>query len=147
MPLPSEFQLQRAFVQWCRGWPDKHGVPTKPPALLPGVECWHTPNGGHRGGKEGKDFKESGVVAGVHDLLFLRPTDFGAAGVWGLLFGMEMKKPGGPQPPSRQISGPQKIMHQRFMAAGMAASVVVDNLAAAREWSALHRLTHPWDKC
>jgi len=143
MPVPSETQLQKAYYQWLVGWPDKHGVPTKPPALLPGVECWHTPNGGQRGAREGKEFKEIGVVAGVHDLLFLRPTDFGPYGTWGLLFGMELKKPGGPQPPERQLNGAQKLTHPRLMRAGMAASVVVDNLADARAWSAHHGLTVP----
>jgi hypothetical protein len=137
----QEYDLQKAYFQWCVGWPDKDGVPTKPPALLPGVECWHTANGGERrDGFEGKRLKEMGVVAGVHDLLFLRPTDFGPYGVFGLLFGMEWKKPNG-KPAITQLSKPQKIMHPRLMRAGMAASIVVDNLADARAWSALHRLT------
>lgn len=125
-PAPDEFQLQRAFFQWCVGWPDRNGVPTKPPALLPGVECWHTPNGGNRNAFEGKRLRESGVVAGVHDLLFLAR---------GRLYGMEWKKPGG------VLSPAQREMHPRLLAAGMAASIVVDNLQAAREWSALHMLT------
>lgn len=139
MSFPSESQLQIAFYQWLIGWPDKDGVPTKPPALLPGVECWHTPNGGSRGAREGKELKQMGVQAGVHDLLFLRPTQF-TEGVYGLLFGMEWKKPNG-KPAEKQLSPSQKQMHPRLIRAGMAASVTVDNLADARAWSALHSLT------
>lgn len=122
----QEFDLQRAFFQWCVGWPDSKGVPTKPPALLPGVECWHTPNGGNRNAFEGKRLKESGVQPGVPDLLFLAR---------GQLYGMEWKKPGG------VLSPAQKAMRPRLMAAGMAASCVVDNLADARTWSADLMLT------
>ncbi|MGJ5032417.1 hypothetical protein ACQR1I_36655 [Bradyrhizobium sp. HKCCYLS2038] len=139
MPQPSEFQIQRAFFQWLVGWPDKQGVPTKSPALIPGVVCWHTPNGGTRNAIEGKRLKESGVAAGIHDLLFLRPTRF-AEGTFGLLFGMEWKKPGGLQPPERQLSPAQREMHPRLMRAGMAATVVVDNLAEAKAWCIRHAL-------
>lgn len=139
MPVPSEFQLQRAFVQWLWGWPDADGNPTKPPALASGVECWHTPNGGSRSGREGKAMKDSGVLAGVHDVLFLRPTDFGLYGTWGLLFGVEWKKPNG-KPPATQLNAAQKAMHPRLMRAGMAASIVVDNLADAREFVWQHGL-------
>lgn len=132
---PEEFDFQRAFYQWCVGWPDKHGVPTKTPALVPGVVCWHTPNGGERRDAfEGKRLKEMGVQAGIHDLLFLRPTRF-QEGVYGLLFGMEWKKPGG------VLSPAQKVMHPRMMAAGMAASIVVDNLADARAFCFDNMLT------
>lgn len=140
MPIPTEHDLQKAYVQWLFGWPNKNGVPTKPPALLPGVECWHTPNGGSRGAREGKGLKEIGVIAGVHDLLFLRPTHF-TEGTYGLLFGMEWKKPNG-KPAVSQLSAAQKIMHPRLMAAGMAASCVVDNLTDARAWSASLMLTN-----
>jgi hypothetical protein len=138
MPEPSEFHLHRGFYQWCVGWPDKNGNPTKPPALLPGVMCWHNSGNGKRekgGSLEGKWLSELGLTAGLHDLFFLRPTDFGQYGVFGLLYGMEWKRPGG------ALSRVQKAMHPRLMAAGMAASVVVDNLADARAWSALHKLT------
>lgn len=126
---PQEFDLQRAHFQWLVGWPDKNGIPTKRPALAPGVECWHTPNGGERRSAfEGKRLKEIGVQAGIHDLFYLRPTDFGTFGRWGLLFGQEWKKPGG------VLSPAQKLMHPRLMTAGLAAFQVVDNLADAREW-------------
>lgn len=138
---PEEFDVQRAFYQWCVGWPDHNGVPTKPVMLVPGVEVWHTPNGGNRDAREGKRLKESGVVAGIHDILFLRPTDFGQYGTWGLLFGMEFKKPGGPQPPSRHLSKSQLQMHPRLLRAGMAASIVVDNLKDARAFCSTHMLT------
>lgn len=138
---PEEFDVQRAFFQWCVGWPDRDGVPTKPVMLAPGVEVWHTPNGGNRDAREGKRLKESGVVAGIHDILFLRLTDFGQYGKWGLLFGMEFKKPGGPQPPSRQLSKSQIAMHPRLLRAGMAASIVVDNLKDARTFCYENKLT------
>jgi hypothetical protein len=140
VPQIDEFHVQRAHVLWLTGNPDRNGVPRATPALAPGVEFWHTPNGGTRNAVEGKRLKEMGTMAGVHDLLFLRPTRF-ESGVWGLLFGMEWKKPGGPQPPSRQLSPAQQQMHPRLMRAGFAASVVVDNLAAARAWCFLHGLT------
>ncbi len=75
------------------------------------------------------------MKSGLHDLLFLRPTNFGAMGTWGLLFGMEMKKPGG------SLSPAQKIMHPRLMRAGMAASIVVDDLQTAKDFCRLHMLT------
>ncbi len=131
MPQIDEFHVQRAFVIWLTGNPDRDGRPRTTPALAPGVEFWHTPNGGMRNAVEGKRLKEMGTLAGVHDLLFLRPTQF-ECGVFGLLFGMEWKKPGGPQPPSRQLSAAQQAVHPRLMRAGMAASIVVDNLADAR---------------
>jgi hypothetical protein len=132
---PDEFDYQRAFCIWLFGNPDKHGVPRAPVALAPGVVCWHTPNGGERRDAfEGKRLKEMGVQAGIQDLLFLRPTQF-QEGVYGLLFGMEWKKPGG------VLSPAQRIMHPRLMAAGMAASCVVDNLADARAFCFLNMLT------
>lgn len=139
MPAPSEFEIQRAYCIWLFGDPDKNGVPRQTPALLPNVECWHTPNSGEgRSGFQGQRLKQTGVQAGVPDLLFLRPTQF-ESGVWGLLFGMEWKKPNG-KPPETQLNDAQKIMHPRLMRAGMAASIVVDNLADARAWSCAHGL-------
>jgi hypothetical protein len=136
----QEFDLQKAFYQWLIGWPDKTGTPTKQPALLPGVECWHTPNGGERRSAfEGMRLKEIGVTAGVPDLLFLRPTQF-AEGVFGLLYGMEWKKPNG-KPAETQLNSAQKLMRPRLLAAGMAAWVTVDNLADARAWSFAQMLT------
>jgi hypothetical protein len=142
------------------GWPDRDGRPTKEPALAPGVECWHTANGGERRDAfEGKRLKESGVRAGIQDLLYLRPTTFSDGSVWGLLFGQEWKKPDAKrvplarrsphhlalrsqlvvngQAPERlvdMLSDAQLEMHPRLMRAGMAATIVVDNLKDAREW-------------
>jgi hypothetical protein len=147
-----------------QGNPDKAGNPRTTPALAPGVEFWHTPNGGERRDAfEGKRLKEMGVVAGVPDLLFLRPTQF-TEGVFGLLFGLELKRPGAPRikldkrAPGAlagrstlvargydertvdMLSDKQLEMHPRLLGAGMAASCVVDNLADAKEFCALHAL-------
>lgn len=133
---PEEFDVQRAFCIWLDGNPDRDGVPRTTPALIPGVEYWHTPNSGEgRSAFQGKMLKQSGVKAGIHDLLFLRPTDFGPYGVFGLLFGMEWKKPGG------VLSPAQRAMHPRLMRAGMAASIVVDNLKDARAFCYENKLT------
>lgn len=133
--VPDEFDYQRAFVIWLRGNPDRNGVPRTTPALRPGVEFWHTPNGGQRRDAfEGKRLNDLGVLAGVHDLLFLRPTRF-TEGTFGLLFGMEWKRPDG------RLSDAQRDVQPRLMAAGMAASCVVDNLADAREFCRKHSLT------
>jgi hypothetical protein len=138
--VPDEFDYQRAFCLWIFGNPDpKTRIPRTQPALLPNVECWHTPNGGTRtNGFEGMRLQQIGVRAGIHDLLFLRPTRF-QEGTFGLLFGMEWKKPNG-RPAVTQLSPAQKAMHPRLMAAGMAASCVVDNLDDARAFARLHHL-------
>ncbi|MGX9443926.1 hypothetical protein ACWX0K_15290 [Nitrobacteraceae bacterium UC4446_H13] len=139
-PAILEHDLQRAIVIWLQGNPDKSGNPRTTPALAPGVVFWHTPNGGERRDAfEGKRLKDLGTLAGVHDLLFLRPTQF-TEGVFGLLFGLELKKPGGRQPPSRQLNPAQVALHPRLLAAGMAASCVADNLADAKAFCTLHRL-------
>jgi hypothetical protein len=88
MPTIDEFQVQRALILWLTGNLDKSGTPRTTPALAPGVEFWHTPNGGERRDAfEGKRLREMGVQAGIPDLLFLRPTQF-TEGVFGLLFGL-----------------------------------------------------------
>lgn len=102
---PTEHDIQRAMCIWL----DK--------ALLPGIVYWHTPNSGEgRSAFQGKLLKQQGVKAGIHDLLFL----------WGGLYGLELKKPGGVLFPS------QREMHPRLLAAGMIASAVADNLEDAR---------------
>lgn len=132
---PDEFDFQRAFCIWLDGNPDRDGVPRVQPALAPGVVYWHTPNSGEgRSALQGKLLKQSGVKAGIHDLLFLRPTQF-TEGVFGLLFGMEWKKPGG------VLSAAQRMMHPRLLRAGMAASIVVDNLKDARAFCYENKLT------
>lgn len=128
MPLPSEFDIQRAFTifykgeRWVRGpLKDQWKVV---PAALPGVVAWHTPNGGHRSGIEAKRFKEIGVEAGIPDFLFL----------WGGLYGLEFKKPGG------ERSDSQIALHPRLTAAGMVALETVDNFEAAKDFVRRHGL-------
>lgn len=130
MPIPDEWHLQRAFCIWYGGEQRKDGTWKVLPAKLPGVVFWHTPNGGSRDVVEGKRFKDIGALAGVHDLLFL----------WGGLYGMEWKKPNG-KPAETQLSKEQRILHPQLLAAGMVASVVVDNLNDAKE------TVHRWGLC
>lgn len=132
-PALQEYDLQRAFCIFLDGNPDRDGRPRVQPALAPDVVYWHTPNGGTRNAVEGTRLKATGVKAGIHDLFFLRPTQF-SEGVFGLLFGMEWKKPGG------FLSRAQKEMHPRLLRAGLAASCVVDNLDDAKAFCRLHRL-------
>jgi hypothetical protein len=143
MPQISEYALQKALCIWLDGNRDTEtGDWRNPPALAPGVEYWHTPNNAGRkqdAALELKWSKEIGLRPGIHDLFFLRPTQF-SEGVFGLLFGMEMKKPGGLQPPTRQLSDAQQKMHPRLLRAGLADSIVVDNLAAAKAWAIRHAL-------
>lgn len=134
MPAPiTEYEIQKAFCIFLDGNPDRNGVPRVQPALAPGVIYWHTPNGGTRNAVEGARLKATGVKPGLHDIFFLRPTQF-TEGVFGLLFGMEWKKPGG------VLSRAQKEMHPRLLAAGLAASTVVDNLDDAKAFCRLHGL-------
>jgi len=142
MPEPSEFDLQRAFTIFLNGSLDKRtGLWRIPPALAPNVVAWHTPNsaagrGGRNNALEGKWFKEIGVLAGIHDYFFLRPTKF-TEGTFGLLFAIEFKEPGG----KGRLSPAQLELHPRLAAAGLAASCVVDNLADAKEFCRVHMLT------
>lgn len=114
---PDEADIQRALIIWLDGNPDAKGKPRTTPALLPGVVCWHTPNGGGRSVVEGVRFKQAGVRAGIPDLLFL----------WGGLYGLELKRPGG------VLSPAQIAMHPRLLAAGMVASETADSLEGARK--------------
>jgi hypothetical protein len=129
VPVVQEFDIQRAFTifykgeQWAAG-PLK-GTWKVRPAARPGVVAWHTPNGGSRSKLEGMRFKQIGVEAGLHDYFFL----------WGGLYGLEFKTPGG------SLSSSQIQMHPRLMAAGMIASAVVDNLADAKAFVIRHGLT------
>lgn len=123
----TEHDIQRAIVLWLDGNPDAAGRPRVTPALLPGVVYWHTPNGGGRSVVEGVRFKQAGVKAGIHDLLFL----------WGGIYGLELKKPGG------TLSPAQIAMHPQLLAAGMVASAVVDSLAGARSTLRAWGLTLP----
>lgn len=170
MPTADEFAYQRAIVIWLRGNPGKDGVPRKQPALAPGVQFWHTPNGGERRDAfEGKRLKELGVLAGVHDLLFLRPTRF-TEGTFGLLFGMEWKRPDAKKVPIARrsarhldlraqsvangwtpphlvdmLSDSQLEVHDGLMRAGMAATTVVADLAEAKAWCVRNFLAIPQD--
>lgn len=165
MPTPDEFAYQRAMVIWLQGNPSRDGKPRTTPALAPGVRFWHTPNGGERRDAfEGKRLKEMGVLAGVHDLLFLRPTQF-AEGIFGLLFGMEWKRPDAKKVPLAKrsarhlelraqsiangwaparivdaLSDTQLEVHDDLMRAGMAATMVADNLNEAKMWCIRHSL-------
>jgi hypothetical protein len=168
LPKPiDEYALQRAFVIWLTGNPDRDGKPRTTPALAPGVEFWHTPNGGERRDAfEGKRLNDIGLKKGIHDLLFLRPTQF-SEGVFGLLFGVEWKKPDAKRIPVKNrtpqrlaaradllrrglaservvdmLSDAQLDMHPRLLRAGLAASIVVDNLGDAKDFCLLHRLTN-----
>lgn len=131
MPAPSEWDIQRAFTifykgeRWAKG--PKKGQWKVEPAGLPGVVSWHTPNGGKRGRVEAIRFKMIGVEAGIPDYLFL----------WGGLYGLEFKKPGGDR------SDSQIALHPRLMAAGMIALETVDNLAAAKDFVRRHGLLAP----
>lgn len=136
MPVPSEWDIQRAFTlfykgdQWSAG-PLK-GTWKIIPAQLPGVVAWHTPLGGTRNAVEGLRLKQIGAEAGIDDYLFL----------WGGLFAMEFKKPNG-RPPETQLSPVQREMHARLLAAGLVARAVVDNLDAAKDFVRLHGLVKP----
>ena len=138
MPTILEFDVQRAFTIWFKGERWKKG-PLKGqwkvmPAKLPGVVAWHTPLGGERRDAfEGMRLNEIGVEAGIHDYLFL----------WGGLYGLEFKKPGGAQPPAKQLSDSQLRMHPLLMAAGMIASAVVDNPEDAKAFVRRHGLVQP----
>lgn len=111
MAKPDEFQIQRAYMMWFCGVPGKIE-----PAGLPGVVCWHTPNGGSRDVREATRLKELGVMAGIPDVAHL----------WGGVFFIEFKRPGG------VLSAVQRALHPRLLAAG-AKVATVDSLAAAKD--------------
>lgn len=164
-PALQEFDYQRAHVLWLTGNPGRDGRPRTTPALAPGVVFWHTPNGGERRDAfEGKRLREMGTLAGIPDLLYLRPTLF-TEGAFGLLFATEWKKPDAKRialkhrTPERlairadllrrgiasertvdMLSDAQLDTHARLIGAGLAASIVVDNLEAAKGFCRLHRL-------
>jgi hypothetical protein len=136
MPVPSEWDIQRAFTLYYKGdmWaagPLK-GTWKIIPAKLPAVVAWHTPLGGTRNAVEGLRLKQSGAEAGLHDYFFLH----------GGLYGLEFKKPNG-RPPETQLSPVQRAMHPRLLAAGMVASATVDSLDAAKAFVRLHGLIQP----
>lgn len=118
MPAISEFDIQRALCIFLDGFKDKRtGAVIVPPAILPDVVWWHTPNGGARGGLEAKRFKESGVKAGIYDLTFLRLGRF-----WVL----ELKDEKG------TLSDAQRDMWRRYEGAGAAGIAMANSLDAAK---------------
>ncbi len=121
MPQPSEFDLQRALVLWLDGNPDKDGRPRVTPALAPKVVYFHVPNGGDRNAFEAKRLKQSGVKAGVPDLVFLAHQRF---------YCLELKEPGG----KGRLNPAQVAMHPRLIAAGATALATLDNLAECKAW-------------
>jgi hypothetical protein len=121
MPSPTEYDLQKALVIWLDGNPDRNGVPRVTPALRPGVVYFHVPNGGRRDGFEAKRLRESGVKAGVPDLIFLAHQRF---------YCLELKEPGG----RGRLGEAQRVMHPRLIAAGATALTTLDNLAEAKAW-------------
>lgn len=125
MPTPSEWDIQRAFTIFYKGEHYRDGTWKVLPAARPGVVAWHTPNGGNRSAAEGARFRAIGVEPGIPDYFFL----------WGGLFALEFKKPGGP------LSAAQLAMHPLLRAAGAVAVETVDNLAAAKEFVRRHGLT------
>jgi hypothetical protein len=126
---PQEYDLQRAVCLRLDGNPDANDNPRVTPALRPGVVYWHTANSGEgRDAVQGLRLKQQGVKAGVHDLLFLSPRQFPDGQVFGLLYGLELKKPGLYTPPERGLSAAQRAMHARLLTAGMVASATADNL-------------------
>lgn len=71
MARPTEYELQRATNFWLYG---KNNIPR---ALASDIIAWHTPNGGSRSPREGKMFKDAGVVPGIFDWTFV-----GRGGFW-----------------------------------------------------------------
>jgi hypothetical protein len=119
LPKISEFELQRAVCLWLDGYPDKKtGIPTRAPALVPGVLYWHTPNGGsRRDGFEGRRMNEIGVKAGIFDLSFL----------WGGLYVLELKAPD-----VSKLADAQRDMWARYERAGAAGIAWANTLESAQ---------------
>lgn len=125
---PTEFDLQRALVIFLDGNPDRDGRPRVEPALRPDVVYFHVPNGGNRDAFEAKRLKQSGVKAGVPDLVFFAHQRF---------YCLELKEPGG----KGRLSPAQVQMHERLRCAGVTAIATVDNLADAKAWAFKNMLT------
>jgi hypothetical protein len=133
MPQPTEFDLQRALVIWLDGNPDQSGRPRTTPALAPRVVYFHVPNGGDRDLREAKRLKQSGVKAGITDLVFLAYQRF---------YCLELKEPGG----KGRLSPAQLAMHPRLIDAGATALATLDNLTEAKAWCVRHFLAIDVDK-
>jgi hypothetical protein len=89
--------------------------------MAPNVVYFHVPNGGDRNAFEAKRLKQSGVKAGVPDLVFLAHQRF---------YCLELKEPGG----KGRLSPAQVALHPRLLAAGATALATLDNLADAKAW-------------
>lgn len=98
---PSEFQLQRATNFWLYGWSNL------PRALASDVVGWHTPNGGSRSPREGKAFREAGVIPGIFDWTFVGRSKF-----WAIELKTEAQGSG--------LSQDQTDMWNRYLIAGAA---------------------------
>lgn len=94
----SEIQIQAEMFQWA--W---NACPQTRRLLF------HVPNGGNRSAREGMQFKASGVIAGVPDLLF----------IWqGSTYGFEVKTNSG------ELSKVQSDLHKTWMDNGITVFVV-----------------------
>jgi len=129
---PDEWRIQRAFTIFYKGelWAKgpKKGQWKVEPAQLPNVVAWHTPNGGKREAFEAFRFKQIGLEPGIPDYVFL----------WGGLFALEFKEPGG-----GKILPSQERMHPRLFGAGLVALEIVDNLEDAKSFVRKHGLVLP----
>lgn len=128
MPIkaPSEFQLQRATNFWLYGWSNL------PRALAPDVIAWHTPNGGSRSPREGKAFREAGVIAGIFDWTFVARGKF-----WVI----ELKTEVG------VLSDDQRDMWHQYLNAGAAGIGLARNLIEFKRLVIGFGLTAPGISC
>jgi len=94
----SEIQIQTEMFQWAwNTYPQTRRL------------LFHVPNGGNRSAREGMQFKASGVIAGVPDLLF----------IWnGQTYGFEVKTQSG------TVSKVQSDLHSIWEANGISVKVV-----------------------
>ncbi len=94
----SEIQIQTEMFQWAwNTYPQTRRL------------LFHVPNGGNRSAREGMQFKASGVIAGVPDLLF----------IWnGQTYGFEVKTQSG------TVSKVQSDLHAIWKANGISVKVV-----------------------
>ncbi|WP_411973360.1 VRR-NUC domain-containing protein [Sphingobacterium sp. Lzh-3] len=94
----SEIQIQTEMFQWAwNTYPQTRRL------------LFHVPNGGNRSAREGMQFKASGVIAGVPDLLF----------IWnGQTYGFEVKTLTG------TVSKVQSDLHSIWEANGISVKVV-----------------------
>ena len=93
----AEHDIQSAFIAWCRFWSQR-----------PGYEdlAWifAVPNGGQRSKATAGRLKAEGVVAGIADVLWLRPGGRLVDGGWRDAFylALEFKTDGGRQSPEQR---------------------------------------------